>query len=104
MAVTVYVPSDTTACALGADEVAVEITAQARVRGIDIELVRNGSRGAFWLEPLVEVETHEGRQAFGSVTPDDVAGMFDAGFPGSCRHSTALGPVDEVTWLSRKSA
>ena len=57
----VFVPKDTTACALGADEVAETIAAGAVGRGIEIELVRNGSRGAFWLEPLVEVETESGR-------------------------------------------
>ena len=30
---------------------------EAEKRGIAIELIRNGSRGLFWLEPLVEVVT-----------------------------------------------
>ena len=102
MAVTVYVPSDTTACALGADEVAVEIAAQAQVRGIEIEIVRNGSRGAFWLEPLVEVDTGDGRQFYGPVTRADVAGLFDAGFPGTVEHGAALGSIDDIPWLSRQ--
>ena len=61
MAVKIFVPRDATACALGADTVAESILVGASGRGVDIELVRNGSRGAFWLEPLVEVETDSGR-------------------------------------------
>lgn len=102
MAVTVFVPADTTACALGADEVAVELAAQARVRGIDMQIVRNGSRGAFWLEPLVEVDTGDGRQAYGPVAVADVADLFDAGFPGTCSHGSSLGAIDEIPWLSRQ--
>jgi formate dehydrogenase iron-sulfur subunit len=102
MAVKVYVPSDTTACSLGADEVAAEIAAQAAVRGINIQVVRNGSRGAFWLEPLVEVDTGDGRQAYGPVTAADVADLFDAGFPGSCSHGSALGSIGDIPWLSRQ--
>jgi formate dehydrogenase iron-sulfur subunit len=70
--VKVFVPSDTTATALGADQVAAEIALQAQKRGQDIEIVRNGSRGAFWLEPLVEIESDHGRIAFGNVSADDV--------------------------------
>jgi formate dehydrogenase iron-sulfur subunit len=100
MAVTVYVPGDTTACALGADEVAVELAAQAAVRGIRVEVVRNGSRGAFWLEPLVEVDTGDGRQAYGPIVPADVAELFDAGFPGTCSHGSSLGAIEDIPWLS----
>jgi len=96
----VFVPADTTACALGADAVAALITEIAGSRGIDIELVRNGSRGAFWLEPLVEVETEAGRMAFGPVTPDEVAGLFESGFPRETDHALALGPVTEIDWLA----
>jgi formate dehydrogenase iron-sulfur subunit len=100
MAVRVYVPADTTACALGADEVAVELAAQAAVRGIRIDIVRNGSRGAFWLEPLVEVDTGDGRQAYGPIVPTDVADLFDAGFPGTCSHGSSLGAIEDIPWLS----
>ena len=102
MTVTVYVPSDTTACALGADEVAAEIAAQAQVRRLDIEIVRNGSRGAFWLDPLVEVDTGDGRQAYGPIVAEDVASLFNAGFPGTCEHSSSLGSTDEIPWLARQ--
>ena len=96
----VYVPRDATACSLGADEVAESIIEGARGRGLEIELVRNGSRGAFWLEPLVEVETETGRLAFGPVAPADLPGLFEAGFPGPADHALALGPVDSIDWLA----
>jgi formate dehydrogenase iron-sulfur subunit len=96
----VYVPRDATACAVGADAVAESISAGAKGRGIDIELVRNGSRGAFWLEPLVEVETDSGRMAFGPVSLADVPGLFEAGFPGIADHPLALGTVDSIDWLA----
>jgi len=95
----VFVPMDTTALALGADKVAKAIVAEAQARNIDITLVRNGSRGAFWLEPLVEVETVAGRMAFGPVTERDVARLFAAGFPGRCDDALALGPPQEIPWL-----
>ncbi len=100
MAIKIYVPKDATACALGADAVAESIIAGAGGRGVDIELVRNGSRGAFWLEPLVEVETESGRLAFGPVTPADLPGLFESGFPGAADHVLSLGLVDEIDWLA----
>jgi formate dehydrogenase iron-sulfur subunit len=100
-AVRVFVPDDTTACAMGADAVAAAIVDEARRRGIELQLVRNGSRGAYWLEPLLEVESARGRMGFGRVTVDSVAGLFDAGFPAS-GHPLALGLVNELPWLARQ--
>ena len=57
----IFVPRDATALSLGADKVARAIAAEAEARGIEVQLVRNGSRGLFWLEPLVEVSTPAGR-------------------------------------------
>jgi formate dehydrogenase iron-sulfur subunit len=96
----VFVPRDATACALGADAVAAAIAAAAADRGVGVELVRNGSRGACWLEPLVEVETADGRMAFGPVSPADVTALFEAGFPGDTRHPLALGLVTDIGWLA----
>ena len=72
----VFVPRDSAALAVGADEVAQALQAAA---GDAIELVRNGSRGLFWLEPLVEVQTAAGRVAYGPVSPEDVPGLLAAG-------------------------
>ena len=57
MSVRVYVPRDSAALSVGAEGVARAIASEASSRGLDVTLVRNGSRGMFWLEPLVEVET-----------------------------------------------
>jgi formate dehydrogenase iron-sulfur subunit len=102
MAVKIFVPRDATACALGSDVVAESILVGASGRGVDIELVRNGSRGAFWLEPLVEVETAGGRLAFGPVTPADVPGLFESGFPGDADHALSLGYVGDIDWLANQ--
>jgi len=98
----VFIPADTTACALGADEVAAEVALQAQAQGLEVEIIRNGSRGAFWLEPLVEIESDHGRIAFGPVTADDVFTLFDAGFPAACEHELYLGKVSDMEWLARQ--
>jgi len=70
-------------------------------RGIDIDIVRNGSRGAMWLEPLVEVETAQGRVGYGPVSVADVADLVDAGlFDGAGRHPLSLGPVEDLPWFA----
>ncbi|MGD8384936.1 MAG: NADH-ubiquinone oxidoreductase-F iron-sulfur binding region domain-containing protein [Lysobacterales bacterium] len=102
MASRIYIPSDTTARALGADGVVEEITARLQAAGTEAEIVRNGSRGAFWLEPLIEVENEAGRQVFGPVSRDDVADLFAAGFPAPCDHPLGLGKVADIDWLQRQ--
>ena len=102
MSVTVFVPRDSTALALGADEVAAAITAEAARRGIAIRLVRNGSRGMFWLEPLVEVDHAGVRLAYGPVEEGDVASLFDAGFTTGGAHRLFLGKTDELPFLKRQ--
>ncbi|MFQ3788757.1 formate dehydrogenase beta subunit [Halomonas sp. A29] len=100
MSVRIFVPRETTALALGADEVAARIEAEAAARGVEVELVRNGSRGLFWLEPLVEVETAAGRIAYGPVEPGDVAGLFDAGLlEGSNMPPLCQGPIESIPYL-----
>jgi formate dehydrogenase iron-sulfur subunit len=102
MSVTVYVPGDAAALALGADSVAAAIAAEAAKRGIDIRLVRNGSRGMLWLEPLVEVATPRGRIAYGPVAASDVRSLFAAGFLSGGAHPLHLGATDEMPWLKRQ--
>lgn len=80
MVIKVYVPRDSSALSLGADRTAKAIVAEAQKRGITIELIRNGSRGLFWLEPFVEVATSKGRVAYAPVQPKDVVSLFDADF------------------------
>jgi formate dehydrogenase iron-sulfur subunit len=95
----VYVPRDATALSLGAESVARAITAEATRRGLSVQLVRNGSRGLFWLEPLVEVATAGGRQAYGPVSATDVAGLFESGFLEGRGHALHLGLTEEIPEL-----
>lgn len=98
----VYVPRDTTACALGADAVATALVAEAARRGADIDMVRNGSRGLFWLEPMIEVDTVGGRVAYGPVTSDDIPALFDADFVHGGEHPLALGKTDDIAYLKNQ--
>ena len=100
--ITVYVPRDASALSLGADKVAQAIAAEAKARNIEVRLVRNGSRGLFWLEPLVEVATPAGRVAYGPVKAKDVAGLFDAGFLDAGEHPLGLGPTEQIDYLKRQ--
>jgi formate dehydrogenase iron-sulfur subunit len=100
MTVTVYVPADSAAKSVGAGEVAAAIAAEATKRHLDIRLVRNGSRGLLWLEPLVEVETVEGRVGYGPVTAVDVAALFDSDFLTGAASAYSVGLVDEIPWLA----
>lgn len=95
----IYVPLDTAAVAVGADEVAAAILAEAKARDIPVELIRNGTRGMVWLEPLVEVETEAGRIGFGPMETADVPFLFDD-LEG---HAKALGPVEEIPYLARQT-
>jgi formate dehydrogenase iron-sulfur subunit len=101
-AVKIYVPLDAAACGVGASETAGAIAAEARRRGVDIEIVRNGSRGLLWLEPLVEVVTPGGRMAYGPVSAKDVASLFEAGFTQGKSHSLGHGLTDEIPYLKNQ--
>ena len=102
MMVKVYVPRDSSALSLGADRTAKAIQAEADKRGIEIELIRNGSRGLFWLEPFVEVATVAGRVAFAPVQPKDVASLFDADFLHAGSHALSLGLTEDFAWLKKQ--
>lgn len=102
MSIRIFVPRDTSAIACGADAVLEKIKSEASVRDFDVEIVRNGSRGACWLEPLVEVDTEAGRIGFGPVEAGEVGALFEAGFPRACNHRLALGPVDQIDWLKKQ--
>ncbi|WP_431108372.1 formate dehydrogenase beta subunit [Variovorax paradoxus] len=102
MTTTVYVPRDSAALAVGADRVARQIAAEALARNLPVRIVRNGSRGLFWLETLVEVQTPQGRVAYGPVTRADVAGLFDAGFLAGGAHVLNLGLTEEIAYLKKQ--
>ena len=94
-----FVPRDAAARAVGADKVAAALCDEARRRGIEIQIVRTGSRGLFWLEPMVEVETPDGRIAFGPVRPGDVPGLL----MGGASHPLYLGRPEDIPFLKRQT-
>ena len=97
MTVTVWVPRDTGALALGAEATAQALQAAA---GPEISLRRNGSRGLYWLEPLVEVECAAGRIAYGPVSARDVPALLQQGLLNGGQHSLRIGPIEQHAWLA----
>lgn len=95
----IYLPLDSAAVALGADDVAKAILAHAAQAGINVDLIRNGSRGMVWLEPLAEVETPQGRIGFGPMTLADVPALF----ADLAAHPKALGLVEALPWMARQT-
>lgn len=96
-----FVPADAAAQSVGADEVAEALQSALKARGLDVPLVRTGSRGLTWLEPLVEVSTSAGRQGFANVTATQVPGLLDAIIGGE-PHVSAVGLVESLPALARQ--
>ena len=80
----VFVSRDMASVALGADALARALS------DMGCEVVRTGSRGLFSIEPLVEVETEDGRIGYGQVQPEDVAAVLNG------THPNRLGRVEEA--------
>jgi formate dehydrogenase iron-sulfur subunit len=99
----VFVPQDVAALALGADAVARVLRAVAETRALPIEIVRTGSRGLHWLEPLIEVETERGRVGYGPVSAPEIPALIDAGMLSGAGHASCLGVVDDHPWLKRQT-
>lgn len=94
MSVTVYVPRETAAVSLGAHEIAEKLAAVENVN-----VIRNGSWGASWLEPMLEVVVGDQRIAYGPVGVDDVDELLAAGFLEGGEHPLRLGPTNEIPYL-----
>ncbi len=103
MSATIFIPRDAAAIAVGADKVAEAIEREAALRGIELAIVRNGSRGLLWLEPLIEVRTGRGRIAYGPVTVADVPGLFEADFLAGGAHPLCHGLTKEIPYLARQT-
>lgn len=101
MSLKIFVPRDSAARSVGADEVAEALAREFVARGKPLRLVRNGSRGLFWLEPLVEVATPQGRVAYGPVSAKDVPSLVDALLQGGS-HPLGHGPVEEIPYLKNQ--
>jgi formate dehydrogenase iron-sulfur subunit len=102
MTMRLFVPRDAGSVAVGADEVALSLKQAAAKRGIPVEIIRTGSRGLYWLEPMVEVATPQGRIAFGPITPADASSLLDA-VMASAPHPLQLGTTDDIPWLKRQT-
>ena len=102
MTLRLYVPRDAAAIAVGADEVAAALEAAAAKRNLAVEIVRTGSRGLLWLEPMVEVATAQGRVAFGPVDVTDAESVLEAAVSDGT-HPLRLGVADELPWLKRQT-
>ena len=101
-AVTVYIPRDAAARGVGADETAAAIAEEAQRRNLEVNIIRNGSRGLLWLEPLVEVVTAAGRVAYGPVSAEDVPSLFEANFLHGRNHALAHGRTEEMDYLKNQ--
>jgi formate dehydrogenase iron-sulfur subunit len=102
MKMRVFIPRDAAAIAVGADEVAAALEQAAAKRDLPINIIRTGSRGLMWLEPMIEVATVKGRVAYGPVTPADVPSLFDA-MASNGAHPLRLGLTEEIPWLKRQT-
>src|ERR1700692_284198 len=103
MSVTVYIPGEATALSLGAQAVARVLSEEAARRQDSVQIVRTGSRGLFWLERLIEVQTSAGRIAYGPVQAADVPGLFAAGFLTGGKHPLNLGPVETLSHMTEQA-
>ncbi len=102
MTLRVYVSRDAAALALGADETALALQKAVQAKGHSIELIRIGSRGMVWLEPLVEVEVAGERIGYGPVNAAAVPALIEAGLLHGAPHALRLGAVRELPYLARQ--
>ena len=98
----IYVPRDSSAKAVGADEVASAIAAEAKAQNISVQIIRNSTRGMAWLETFVEVETPQGRVGYGPIEVGDVKRLFAAKFYEGGKHQLGHGLVDELPYLKNQ--
>ena len=99
----VFVPLDSAALSMGANEVAQAISDHAAKAGLDVTVVRNGSRGMLWLEPLVEVETEAGRVGYANVSADQIPELISAGLLTGSSHESCLGLVEELDFIKNQT-
>ena len=98
----IYIPRDSSALSLGAEGVASAVAVEAARRKQPVNIVRNGSRGLYWLEPMIEVETAQGRIAYGPVNLKAVPSLFEAGFLQGAKHALYLGPTEQLPYLRKQ--
>jgi formate dehydrogenase iron-sulfur subunit len=99
---TVFIPQDSAALAVGADAVAAALATECKYRGLELTIVRNGSRGLLWLETLLEVATPAGRIAYGPVEASDIPALLDAGMLQGKPHALCHGATDGMPYLAKQ--
>ncbi len=102
MTTRIFIPRDSSALSVGAEQTAKAVEHAAAARKLDVAIVRNGSRGMLWLEPMIEVETPAGRIAYGPVSAADVEGLFDAGLVSGGKHKLRLGRPEEISYFKNQ--
>ena len=100
MTTRIYVSCDAAALSMGAEAVATAVQNEIAARKLDAKLVRNGSRGLLWLEPLLEVETKTGRVGYGPVKASDVKAIFDGGL--GAAHKLNVGLVESIPYFANQ--
>ncbi|HEY8276947.1 MAG TPA: NADH-quinone oxidoreductase subunit NuoF [Methyloceanibacter sp.] len=103
MSIRIYISRDSGALCVGAQEVATQFLKLAEQQGLNVEIVRTGSRGMYWLEPLVEVERPEGRIGYGPVKPSDVEELIAAGMLDGKAHPLSLGLVEDIPFFKKQT-
>ncbi len=103
MKLRLFVPGDAGAVAVGADEVTSALQAAAVRRSAEIEIVRTGSRGLYWLEPMVEVAAEGARVAYGPVAAADAESVLDAALGGNRGHPLYLGKPQQIAFLANQT-
>src|SRR5215218_8159640 len=98
----IFISRDSASVSVGSVRIARLVCEEAAVRGLILETVLTGSRGLFWLEPLVEVETPGGRIAYGPISPSDIGSLFDADFLTGAEHPLRLGRLEDQPYLARQ--
>ena len=99
----VFISRDSGALCVGAEEVARALFKAAEKRGLDVEIVRTGSRGMYWLEPTIEVARPEGRIGYGPVKPSDIDSLLDAGMLDGGKHPLSLGLVEDIPFFKKQT-
>ncbi|HVN27083.1 MAG TPA: NADH-quinone oxidoreductase subunit NuoF, partial [Candidatus Binataceae bacterium] len=102
MSTTIYVPRDSSAVSMGANDVAAALAHEAGARGIDLRIIRNGSRGLYWLESMIEVETPAGRIAYGPVQPEDTPSLLTPSVLAGGEHRLRLGRPEDIPYLKNQ--
>lgn len=100
--ISIYIPRDTAAIAMGVEELIEPILAQAKTQGIELNIIRNGTRGLLWLEPLIEVLTEQGRVAYGPIFEEDLDSLFAANWLHGGAHPLCHGLTEDIPYLKNQ--